>query len=312
MSRFGDRSVLTVAVAIAGSLLGNTSPVGAAERAFPLRDSLDAFVAAFQQLSSIHIEAESILERRDSSGSPSSARGSIEYWETIDGKYRLRCATAGDSALFDDVDFAYDGEKFRIFFPGMNSEFYLGEDTTQTPAALPNPFYLPVYFGWPLRPECGMCRQKLSSVADIRRELRRASSDLVRESSDVTKGVSTLSIGPIFGRSDASTHEVDLRARGDSYEVAEIRRFDSSGRLATSISFTEWATVEGGRFQFPRTISMRAFDEHGALTMRLEYLITKVDVNLELLANLFVPTKRHDTLSLDAGTPVHDHIPGIE
>jgi len=285
-------------------LLGTASGAGAESKQDV--DALATFLARYETIRSVHLQAVAVLERTPAGQPTSVAQGEVEYWEQ-GSSFRNRCTTRGDARLLDDVDLAFDGTTFRYFVPRMNSLFYLAGDSENSPVALPNPLFLPVEVVVEKEPGCMYCRVSLAKVVA-------SQSRLASRIEQATRGASGQSIYELLPDTDGRG---EFRARVEMMSVAGqsvpgvVERRSLAGEPESRTEFSDWVEVGASGFLVPKRIAITDFGPDGTVTLRMTFQVTAVEIDQPLESELFRPTIREDTQIFDASQVVHPEIPAL-
>jgi hypothetical protein len=295
---------LAGSLALLVPLLGHSSAARA--ESAKEADALESFLAQYEAIRSVHLRAVAVLERTPAGQPTSVAQGEVEYWEQ-GSSYRNRCTTRGDVRLLDDVDVAFDGTTFRYFVPRMNSLFYLAGDSENSPVALPNPLFLPVEAVVEKDPGCRYCRASLARVAASR-------SRLASRIERTTRGTSGQSVYELLPDADGRG---EFRSRLEMSSVegqpvpGVVERLSLAGEPESRTEFSDWVEVDASGFLVPKRIAITDFGPDGAVTLRMTFQVTAVEVDQPLESELFHPTIGEDTAILDASQVVHPEIPAL-
>ena len=130
----------------------------------------DNFNASFRAIQSVHMKAEVLISFYNPLDYESTEpllrkEASIEYWAT-DVRYKLTVRTDPDLKLAEDMEIVYDGSYYHMFFPKRGLLYYSRQESPprEIPAALPNPFFLPLDYLSEDNDACSACRLNLEDM----------------------------------------------------------------------------------------------------------------------------------------------------
>ena len=215
--------------------------------------------------------------------------GSYEYWAEGD-RYRTKSRTDRHLGLKTDYDVAYDGKRYYLLDARLNVLSYQQKDVPRTFTALPNPLFLPVDYLSNDDDDCALCTLRLTDFKTEDARLSQRVKSLMKKSErrdDSTGGiVSELEISGGKTNQRAFRHSVrTLEANEGQVRPLQINRVADNEKVLTSLSFANFTPSVLG--DFPRTISIKAFDEAGNLAMQAEFTVKTLELNEPIESSIF-------------------------
>jgi hypothetical protein len=215
--------------------------------------------------------------------------GTYEYWAEGD-RYRIKSRTDKHLGLKTDFDVAYDGKRYYLLDIRLNVLSYQQKDVSRTFTSLPNPLFLPVDFLSHDDDDCALCTLRL---IDFKTEDARSSQrvkSLVKKSErrdDSTGGIiSDLEMSG--GKSDKRAFRLSVRtleATEGQVRPLQINRVGDNEKVLTSLSFANFTPSVLG--DFPRNISIKAFDDEGNLAVQAEFIVKTLELNEPIEPGIF-------------------------
>lgn len=215
--------------------------------------------------------------------------GTYEYWAEGD-RYKIKSRTDKHLGLKSDSDAAYDGKRYYFFDPKLKLLSYQQKDIPKTFAALPNPLFLPVDYLSDNDDDCLLCAPRLSDfkTENVRVSSRLKSLSVKSERRDDNTGELVRDIEMPGGKTGGQAIHLALRmleVNEERVRPLHIKRVMPDGKLISSLSFADFTQNALG--DFPRTITVRAFDEKGELALQAEFIVRTIEVNEPMANNVF-------------------------
>jgi len=228
--------------------------------------------------------------------------GTYEYWAEGD-RYRVKSRTDKHLGLKTDFDVAYNGKRFYLLDHRQKVLSYRQNDAPRTTVALPNPLFLPVDYLSNDDDECALCALRLSDFkTENARSSNRVKSLTVKdERRDDGAGGIVRELEMPGGKTNRQPFHLSVRALelSDSQtRVLQINRVAANGKALSSLSFADF-TPGALLGEFPRSISVKAFDDDGNLALQAEFTIKVLEVNGTIENNVF-------TIGFDEAETVRD------
>lgn len=248
--------------------------------------SLERVRDKYFAVKSVHLAADVKLTMYGSDFRTGS--GTYEYWAEGD-RYRIKSRTDKHLGLKSDSDAAYDGKRYYFLDSRLKILSYQQKDVPKTFAALPNPLFLPVDYLSNNDDECVLCASRLSDfkTENVRVSNRIKSLSVKSERRDDT-GELVRDIEMPGGKAENQDFHLALRmleVDEERVRPLHIKRLTPSGRMLSSLSFTDFTHNALG--DFPRAITVRAFDEQGGLALQAEFIVRTLEVNEPIADNTF-------------------------
>jgi hypothetical protein len=155
--------LLLVAMPLAGGVK-RAEPAGEEE------DFLRRLEQTYGKLTSVHLSSRFTMtiyrgEDGEVLGEPVVGSGEFEYW--AEGtKYRFRYEVDPQLELLASNEVAYDGQTYQRYLVADDVLALHTGDKDQVPAAVPNPFFLPLNFLTRETEDCPFCILKLSHLSE--------------------------------------------------------------------------------------------------------------------------------------------------
>jgi hypothetical protein len=227
--------------------------------------------------------------------------GTYEYWAEGD-RYRVKSRTDKHLGLKTDFDVAYDGKRFYLFDPKLKVLSFQHQDAPRMTVALPNPFFLPVDYLSNDDDECVLCALRLSDfkTENARSSNRVKSLTVKSERRDGNAGGLVRELEMPGGKTNNQAFRLAVRTLEVSsgrMRPLQINRIAADGKVLGSVSFAEFTPTALG--DFPRSISIKAFDDKGDLALQAEFKIKALEVNEAIGSNIF-------TINFDEAETVWD------
>ncbi|HEV2800089.1 MAG TPA: hypothetical protein VGW12_06320 [Pyrinomonadaceae bacterium] len=227
--------------------------------------------------------------------------GTYEFWAEND-RYRIRSRTDKHIGLKTDFDVAYDGKRFYLLDPKQKVLSYQQKDVPRNTVALPNPLFLPVDYLSNNDDDCILCALRLSDfkTENARSSNRVKSLTVKSERRDSRLGGVVRELEMPGGKTNKQAFRLAVRTLETSEDQArplQIDRIALDGKALGSISFSDFMPSALG--DFPRNISIKAFDDNGALALQAEFTIKTLEINEAVGGNIF-------TINFDEADTVWD------
>lgn len=215
--------------------------------------------------------------------------GTYEYWAEGD-RYKIKSRTDKHLGLKSDSDAAYDGKRYYFFDARQRVLSYQQKDVPQTFAAIPNPLFLPVDYLSDDDDECLLCAPRLSDFKpdNARASNRIKSLSVKSERRDDITGEVVRDIEMPGGKINNQAVNVAVRmleVNEERLRPLHIKRVAPDGKVISSLSFADFTRNALG--DFPRTITVKAFDEKGELALQAEFTVRTIEVNQPIANNTF-------------------------
>ncbi|HLL69890.1 MAG TPA: hypothetical protein VK363_00570 [Pyrinomonadaceae bacterium] len=261
--------------------------------------SLERMREKYVAVKSVHLVADVKLTLYGSDFRTGS--GTFEYWAEGE-RYKIKSRTDKHLGLKSDSDAAYDGKRYYFLDPKLKVLSYQQKDVPKTFAALPNPLFLPVDYLSDEDDDCVLCAPRLSDFkTENVRVSNRIKSLLVKsEQRDQNTGELVRDIEMPGGKTNNQAIHLALRmleVNEERVRPLHIKRITPDGKVISSLSFADFTRNALG--DFPRAITVRAFDEKGDLALLAEFIVRTLEVNEPLASNTF-------TISFDEAESVWD------
>ncbi|MCD9188197.1 MAG: hypothetical protein LUM44_17400 [Pyrinomonadaceae bacterium] len=211
-----------------------------------------------------------------------------------DNKYKYSCTISENlqnEGLMRDVYILYNGSKFYFYDPESKIVSSQSSEEVRLPAALPNPFFLPIEFLSNDDDNCEGCKMRLQDVKMPIRWAKRVSSisELTSENSNGT--IHSLIQMP-GGDLNKIPYNYRVRLVGDSsanLQPISISRVKGNGIPLAELLLNDLRTVPGINVKIPHNVEVGARDETGNLNLKAVFTVTKLKVNQTLDDTLLAP-----------------------
>ena len=222
----------------------------------------------YAEIRSVHLDAGAWIWNPTRSG-----EGTYEYW--ADGeKYRLRSTADPRLGLAQNVEAAWDLDKFQTHYLEESRLHLREQNLGKVPAAFENPFFLPVSFLTADDDTCPTCETTLKLVMDETRWAARVG--LARSVPAGRSRVNlTLPGGQLAGKPYYHRVLVDTRRN----EVLRMELVRPDGRVFGAIDFSRFAPVAGSAIPFPHHIVLTSFDEQGQRSGGVHFMVKTLELN---------------------------------
>jgi hypothetical protein len=222
-----------------------------------------------------------------------SGTGQISY-VAKDNKYKYLCAVSDnlvDEGLMRNIDVLFNGNKFYFYDHESKIVSYQASEEVRLPAALPNPFFLPVEFLSNDDDNCEGCKIRLQDVKMPIRWAKRVSSisEISRESGN---GLVYTHIQMPGGDLNKTPYNYRIRLVGESAETMQptsLERVKPDGIPLAEILLKDMRAVQGINVKMPYIVEVVARDETGRATLKAVFTITKLKMNQTLEESLLSP-----------------------
>lgn len=248
-----------------------------------------SFLDQFSTVESVHIEAHALIHLQTPAGAVT-GQGSFLYQEQ-DGRFRIRCQTDRHLGLMDDVEYSYDGKRSLIWFLPSNTVTSNESFLERTPTALPNPFFLPLDLVLDSR-GCSECRWSLERLRDWREDAPLGA--LRFEGSESS----------VHGRNEQPSSRVALTRVADRWVPGRVVRTmpEQAGEIV--LTMRDYEVLQ--EFVFPRAMTVETLDPQQRAAMRMELLITNLEINRPISPDSFSTIGDEKSTFILSGDPTKD------
>ena len=220
--------------------------------------------------------------------------GQINY-AAQDNKYKYVSTISENlvnEGLMRNVDVLFNGSKYYFYDRESKIVSYQTAEEVRLPAALPNPFFLPIDFVGNDDDSCEGCKTRLQDVKMPIRWAKRADSisEITRENSN---GLIHSLIQMSGGTLTKIPYNYRIRLIGDStnnLQPVSISRIKENGIPLVEILLSDLRTVQGINVKIPYIVEVGARDETGNLVLRATFTINSLKVNQTLNESLLAPS----------------------
>jgi hypothetical protein len=275
---FAVAVLLSLVVAVGFVLPASQRVAARADKDKAVRN-LETLRAKYSGIQSVHLVASAKIAIYG--GDFRAGTGTYEYWAEGD-RYKTKSRTDNQLGFNTDVDVAYDGKRFYYFDHGSGILSYRQQDEPKSQAALPNPLFLPVDYLSNDDDDCMFCVLRLPDLkADNTRWRNRAQAlEVKSQMRDIMTGKVISEVEMPGGKLNNRPFKLRVRtselSEGTTHPV-QIDRVAPDGKTLVSTTFDNFAPSALG--QFPRTISMKVFDDNGQPTLQSIFTVTTLEIN---------------------------------
>ncbi|MCA1564319.1 MAG: hypothetical protein LC803_01420 [Acidobacteria bacterium] len=249
--------------------------------------SLERVREKYSALRSVHLAADvkmTVYGKDFRAGS-----GTYEYWAEGD-RYRIKSRTDKHLGLKTDFDVAYDGKRYYLLDARLKVLSYQQKDVTRTFTALPNPLFLPVDYLSNDDDDCALCALRLPDfkIKDARSSERVKSLAVKSERRDDATGGIVSEVEMPGGKTNKRAFRLILRtleANEGHVRPLQINRVGTNDKILNSLSFANFTPTVLG--VFPRTMSIKAFDDEGNLAVQAEFIVRTLELNEPIENSIF-------------------------
>jgi hypothetical protein len=174
----------------------------------------------------------------------------------------------------------FNGEKYYFYDRESKIVSYQAAEEVRLPAALPNPFFLPVEY-LSNDDSCEGCKMRLPDVKRPVRWAKRVSSitEISKEINDA--GIHSLVQMP-GGDLNKIPYNYRVRLMGESAETMQphsVARVKQDQIPLAEILLKDMRAVQGINIKIPYIVEVLARDETGRATLKATFTITKLKIN---------------------------------
>jgi hypothetical protein len=245
-------------------------------------NALERVRGEYANVKTIELEADARIDiiKTDSIVS---GTGRIQY-VAKDNKYKYVCSVSDnlvDEGLMRNIDVLFNGEKFYFYDRESKIVSYQAAEEVRLPAALPNPFFLPIEYLSNDDDSCEGCKMRLPDVKRPIRWAQRVSSitEISKEINDV--GIHSLVQMP-GGDLNKIPYNYRIRLMGESAETMQphsVARVRQDQIPLAEILLKDMRAVQGINVKIPYVVEVLARDETGRVTLKAAFTITKLKIN---------------------------------
>lgn len=264
--------VLTHSLLLVALLCGSAQALG---------QELGSFVGQLNDVDSLHMEAKaSVLLRMD--GVTRGGDAEVSFWEQGDW-YRLVFSTSKSLHLLADIEYSFDGDYSRVWLRDENVIYDNTSDDDMAPAAIPNPFFLPVSFL--ISEGCDGCRVNLNRVVQ-QHSLMSESADPAGQRAHITSPYS------------ARRYSVATGILGHMSVPDQISWYDEEFDADIVVLLDDYEVTNG--LLWPTSITMTSTGRSSDSSTQIRYRVTELEVNVPYNQEVFVLTGNDDTEFFEA------------
>lgn len=219
--------------------------------------------------------------------------GQINY-VAQDNKYKYVCTIPENlvnEGLMRNVDILFNGNKYYFYDRESKVVSYQTAEEVRLPAALPNPFFLPIDFIGNEDDSCEGCKTRLQDVKMPIRWAKRADS-ISEITTETSNGLVHSLIQMSGGNLNKIPYNYRVRLIGESVsnlQPVSIARIKENGIPLVEILLSDLRIVQGINVKIPYIVEVGARDETGNLILRATFTINSLKVNQTLNESLLAP-----------------------
>lgn len=212
-----------------------------------------------------------------------SGTGRVEY-VAKDNKYKYICSVSDNlvaEGLMRNIDVLFNGEKFYFYDRESKIVSYQAAEEVRLPAALPNPFFLPIEYLSNDDDNCEGCKMRLQDVNRPIRWAKRVSS-ISEISKETGNGFVYAHIQMPGGDLNKIPYNYRVRLVGESAETMQPVSLDRAKQdqiPLAEILLKDMRAVQGINVKIPYIVEVLARDETGRATLKATFTITKLKIN---------------------------------
>lgn len=255
-------------------------------------DALERVRGEYANVKTVEMEADAKIDiiKPDSTVS---GTGRIEY-AAKDNKYKYACAVSDNlvnEGLMRNIAVLFNGEKFYFYDGESKIVSYQATEEVRLPAALPNPFFLPIEFLSNDDDSCEGCKMRLHDVRMPTRWAKRVGSisEISKETGD---GFVYGHIQMPGGDLNKIPYNYRVRLLGESPETMQpisLDRVKQDQIPLAEILLKDMRVTPGINVKIPYNVEVLARDETGRATVRAVFIITKLKINQTFADTLLAP-----------------------
>jgi hypothetical protein len=212
-----------------------------------------------------------------------SGTGRIRY-AAKDNKYKYACTVSDNlvnEGLMRNIEVLFNGEKFYFYDSESKIVSYQAAEEVRLPAALPNPFFLPIEFLSNDDDNCEGCKMRLVDVSRPIRWAKRVSS-ISEISREFREGLAYAHIQMPGGDLNKIPYNYRVRLAGESAETMQpisLDRVKQDQIPLAEILLKDMRVTPGINVKIPYNVEVIARDETGRVTLKAVFIITKLKIN---------------------------------
>lgn len=295
-------TVLTVLVLLPSTGIAEPTSIADTSNVF------SSLRAAYTRVQSVHLLARAEIWVAAREGNPAATgTGEFEYWANTD-HFRVRSVAASQLSLADDAEIAFDGDRWQLYdLAGSLLAFKRG-DERYSPAALPNPFFLPLYF---LNPEGEHCKGCAVRFTDLQDPLFWSRTRRARPIGELPSGNNSGKANVYAVDSDSKSHRsyrVELSPVEKTNFSVAVTQLDNDGSRV-EVKASQFAPSPNNQLSFPREITIWAYGPAGENTQRIVFRVSILELNRKIDPSLYTLDEGEAKFVFDSDARVYTKHP---